>query len=376
LRYDVVIRPGAVHAAIWERLLPAGVDAHALVTGGALSSVRSRLKASSLLYEHVLIESGQMSIQAGPTGSQRWQYQTRPDLPAVWQTPRARNRGQSAPFSVAMAREATPGVSAAGPYHQVLHSETSICWMPTFEPFQSELPARCDWISFGAPGPVASQFERLRDQWKRRDDSNGALQRLVPESFVRSQLTDHVSQDLMVGAAGRWDISLDQLHGRVIGARMAGDANLETHGIALPIIVPRVGDLGWDDVKRIRKLKAIGNLREVLREVEAEAFQVAAAGRDLESAMRAVYLKKLSGACRDVEGIRSIASMALAELVVGAGSGYITGLTLLGPLVGPLAGAGATAAVMTGLHARRIVRGRRQRAWIGVMDAISEAAPL
>ena len=34
--------------------------------------------------------------------------------------------------------------------------------------------------------------------------------------------------------------------------------------------------------------------------------------------------------------------MALAELVVGSGSAYIfAGLTLLGPIVGPLAGAGA-----------------------------------
>jgi hypothetical protein len=59
------------------------------------------------------------------------------------------------------------------------------------------------------------------------------------------------------------------------------------------------------------------------------------------------------------------------ELLVGSAAGYaLTGLALLGPL----AGAGATAAIMTGWHVHRIIRERRQRAWIGVMDTISEAA--
>ncbi len=258
----------------------------------------------------------------------------------------------------------------------MLNSATSICWMPTFEPFLEELPKGCDWVTFGLPGPVAPEFDKLADRWKRLDDKNQALLRLVPENFVRSRLIDHVSKDLVTGTAGQWDVSVDRYHGRVIGARLAGDATVKATGFALPILVPRVGDLEWDDVKRIRKLKAMTRLREVLREVEAEAYEVAASGRDLEAAMHTAYVKKVANASKGVEGIRSIGSMALAELVVGSGSAYaIAGLTLLGPIVGPLAGAGATAVTMTGLHVHKIVRERRQRAWIGVMDAIAEAAP-
>ena len=45
--------------------------------------------------------------------------------------------------------------------------------------------------------------------------------------------------------------------------------------------------------------------------------------------------------------------MGIAELVVGVGAGYATtGLALLGPV----AGVGATAVVMTGWHVRQIVR--------------------
>jgi hypothetical protein len=183
---------------------------------------------------------------------------------------------------------------------------------------------------------------------------------------------DHVSRDLATGAAGGWDVSIDRLHGKVIGARFAGDATVKTKGLALPIIVPHVGGLDWETVAKVRRMKEIDRLRGVLREVEAEAFEVASSGGDLEAAMRKAYLNKLSAASSAVHGISSTAKLALTELVVGAGAGYaMTGLTLLGPL----AGSGITATFMTGLHVRKIVRERRQRAWIGVMDAISQAAP-
>ena len=180
-----------------------------------------------------------------------------------------------------------------------------------------------------------------------------------------------MSHDLAVGASGGWDVSVDRFHGRVISARFAGDATIQTQGLALPILVPRVGDLDWSDIARIRKLKAIKRLREVLREVEAEAFDVARSGRDLEAAMHRAYTSKVADASDKVQGLRSAGAMGVAELVVGAGAGYATtGLALLGPV----AGAGMTAIVMTGWHVRRIVRERRQRAWIGVMDTIADTS--
>ena len=276
------------------------------------------------------------------------------------------------PFSLSMARETTPGVPAPGPYTQVIHSDTSICWLPTFEPFRYELTEKCDWIVFGNPSDIAPEFKQLADRWTRSDDQNRALNRLVPENFVRSRVLDHVSEDLAAGASGGWDVSVDQMHGRVINARFAGDATVQTHGVALPIVIPHVGDLSWDDVAKIRRLRAIERFREVLREVETEAFEVAGSGGDLEDAMHNIFLKKVTSASCAVHGVRSAGSLALAELIVGAGAGYATtGLALLGPV----AGAGITATVMTGLHVRRIVHERRQRAWLGVMDAITNAVP-
>ena len=349
---------------------PLASNAHSLVTGSPVGSVRSRMKVSSLLYDQVYLEAGSMSIRAGPHGASSWRHGHDPDRHYAWQTPKGRKLGQDAPISVVIARETTPGVPAPGPYHQVSHSETSISWLPTLEPFMYELPSHCDWIVLGHPGDVAGDFKKLEAGWKRGDEANGALARLVPEQLVRSRLVDSVSHDLAVGASGGWDVSVDRLHGRVIGARFAGDAAVQTHGLALPILVPRVGDLDWTDVARIRKLKSIERLRSVLREVEAEALDIARSGGDLESAMHRAYTSKVADASGKVHGIRSACAMGVAELVVGAGAGYATtGLALLGPL----AGAGVAATLQTGWHVRRIVRERRQRAWIGVMDAIASA---
>jgi len=206
------------------------------------------MKVSSLLYENVLLEGGSMSIQAGPHGATSWRHGDRHDRPVAWQTPKGRKVGQDAPISLAIARETRRGVPSPGPYHQVVHSETSICWLPTLEPFVQELPSSCDWIVLGYPSEMASEFKKVEDRWKRRDDANGALARLVPEQFVRSRLVDSVSHDLAVGASGGWDVSVDRFHGRVIGARFAGDATIQTRGFALPILVPRVGDLDWADI--------------------------------------------------------------------------------------------------------------------------------
>lgn len=346
---------------------PLASNAHALLAGGAVSSVRARLKMASLLYRRVLLEGGSMTIQAGPTGTFVARQGICSGTAPAWQTSWDRSRGQQTPFAVSVAREATPGVLAHGPYSTVVQSETSILWQPTFEPFMEELPSGCDWVALDHPNEPAPEFRRLQDQWRRVDDGNGALQRLVPEQFVRGRLVQHIDDDLTIGMAGGWDVSVDQFHGRVIGARFASDGPFIGRGWALPILVPRVGDLSWGDVAYIRHLRPIARLREVLREVEAEAYEVVRSGGDLEAALHSTYTRKVAHASEEVDGIRSVAATAVLELLVGAGASYaVTGLSLLGPLAG--------AVIMTGWHVGRIVRERRQRAWIGVMDAISRAA--
>jgi hypothetical protein len=93
------------------------------------------MKVSSLLYDEVLLEAGSMRIQAGPSGATAFRLRGSTDRAVPWQTPGGRSREQGSSFSLTMAAETTPGVPSAGPYREILHSETSISWQPTLEPF-------------------------------------------------------------------------------------------------------------------------------------------------------------------------------------------------------------------------------------------------
>jgi hypothetical protein len=142
---------------------PLASNAHALVSGSAVNSVRSRLKVSSLFYNQVLVEAGQMSIQAGPHGASAWRHGHDPESETKWQTPSGRKRAQEVPFSLSMAEETEYGVPAPGPYRHVFASQTSIDWRPTLEPFQKELPPDCDWVIFGRPNPMLPESKELAD---------------------------------------------------------------------------------------------------------------------------------------------------------------------------------------------------------------------
>ena len=278
---------------------------------------------------------------------------------------------KSAPFSLAMGKESTPGVPSVGPYQTILQSDTSISWEPTFEPFLGELPDRCDWIVFGKPTDLSANLEKIERQWRQVDEASPALTRLLPESFVRSRVLADVCHDLATGASGRWDVSLDRLHGEIVRARFATDGPFEGRSFALPVLVPRVADLSWEDVSEIRRHRSIARLRDVLCEVEAEALEIAGTGGDLERALHLAYRNKVAQASEPVRLIRSTAATAAGELIVGATAGYLTmGLSLMGPI----AGAAIAGTAMTALHVRDRVRERRASSWIGVMGTIEDAA--
>jgi hypothetical protein len=174
-----------------------------------------------------------------------------------------------------------------------------------------------------------------------------------------------------LGAAGGWDVSVDRFHGGVIGARFAGAATVKPQGFALPILIPKVDQLPWDAIVRIRRMKEVERFRNVLREIETEAFEVAATRGDLETAVRRAYETKMRTSLEQLEGIGSSVTYGFAHLLVGSAAGYLT--MALPVLVAPPVGAAIGAGAMVTWHVTKLVRGRRQQAWLGVKDAIVTA---
>lgn len=239
------------------------------------------------------------------------------------------------------------------------------------EPFKPELPPNCDWIIYDIPIEAEPEFDRFYEQLSCIDKKNSALKRLVPDRWLRSALVDEVNGDLAMGLAGGFDIGIDRFHGEVVSARFSRDAAVQPSGFALPILVPTVGNLGWNDVATIRRMPAVERLRRVLEEVELEVADVLANGDDIESTVRSVYEGKLQAVASDVKGLGGSLTHGLAELVVGTAAGYGTvALGLLGPATAGVLGA----TVMTAMHIREVRRRRRTVAWLGVMNALSEVS--
>jgi hypothetical protein len=249
---------------------------------------------------------------------------------------------------------------------QAEHADTAMFWLPTFEPFKREFTRDCDWIHF-EPLPV----EPSELEFPTLDRDNPALQRMVPSANVRSSIIESIEIDIVCAAAIGCDVSMDRLHGEVITARFEKDALVSMPGMALPILVPKVGQLAWDDVGRIRSHRALSYPRAVLREVEAEAFGLAVDNIAIDDAIRVVYSKKMRSAAEEVDSIVATGRHAFIDLVVGSAAGYAT--VGLSSTVAPVAGAAIAASFTTGLQVRRFVRRRRERAWVAVMDSIAAA---
>ncbi len=109
--------------------------------------------------------------------------------------------------------------------HTVIASETSISWNATLEPFAAELPGDCDWIEFVMSVDPTDDAENLAKNWTWDDDRNLALERAIPERFVRSTVIKHANRDLALAATTGVTASIDALHLQVVQQRFRDDSN-------------------------------------------------------------------------------------------------------------------------------------------------------
>ena len=347
-------------------LVPLRSNASALLTGKPVESVRRRLKFASLYFNHVFLEGGVFRMSAGPGGSWGVTEPPKDGETLRWQTPAQRGAEQRRPFTVSIGPESSPGV-LSGQMQTAIHSDATISWTATLQPFAAELPAEIDWISFTPTRDPVDEIARATDRWRWADERNDALQFAIPERFVRDAVIKNANRDLGFGTEFGISVSADPLHARVLVQRFRDDDGWKLRGFAVPILIPDVGDWPWEAVVALRRDKHMARFRTILREVEQEATDEALDG-DIENAVQRAYRRHLTEAQGAIDDIGSVAHTTLQGFVIGGVTGFATA-GLLGPL-GIVAGAAIGTIPGTILNVCDVIQRRRDRGWVTLQQRI------
>jgi len=201
-------------------------------------------------------------------------------------------------------------------------------------------------------------------------EHNAALERAIPERFLRGAMIKNTNHDLVIATAGQIAATVDTFHAQVAAQRFNDDESWRLRGYAVPIIFPNVGDLPWEAIADFRRDRGMARFREVLREVEQQATAEAADG-DIEAAANRVYRQRLVEASEGIDTLGTISHKTLTGFVIGGVVGFVTS-GIIGPL-GIVAGAAIGVVPGTVLDVRNMIRQRRARGWVSLSNWIDQS---
>lgn len=341
-------------------LFPLRSNAYSLVAGAGVESVRRRLKIAALMFDRLILEAGQVTIGAGPTGNVEF---PRLSSPARWQA--ASDRKQGTPLTLAIGSNDSPRE-----YRTALHIECSLLWQPTFDPFADELPGSAiDWLSFGEAKPEKlPALKRIAAIGARADQSSDAFRERFSDGMARAMVATNMNRDLVLAAAEGCAISVDPLHRRLIDARaLAGTVRPAFGPAALKILYPRVERLAWTDIVAIREHKDVEYLRAALREIEHESTLVASSAAGFTADVRERFDAALAAANLR---LRSSTLKKFAFGLIGLVAGEIATFLSTGvPLVGGVVG------FATGLGAEEATDAVKRPRWLAAHEALRGVLP-
>lgn len=330
-------------------LFPLRSNASGLLQGASIQRVRGRLKFAALLYEDVLVESGCLMIFVGRESSVVLPLKSSAPHNSTWQTPRERRASRGSQIIL----EAPNGP-------RLESSAAIVAWQPTFEPLRSELPANASsWLHFVEPDsphkPVFTEVFRGFKWWP--EDVDGELQRKLPDDYVRRVVIQHAQADLAAASTHAAAVSADPLHSLVIEAGVSvEEGRPDASAMVLPILVPDVASLGWHELSELRRHRNLVELRQIWTEVGAEALdKVQVAGGSIETRVHQVYASKLHRANESVMSNKGGLRATLVGLVVGeiAGLGITAAVGMPIPVVGGALGSSASLVVERVTAARK-----------------------
>lgn len=296
---------------------PLRANASSLLAGSPANGVRRRMKIAALLYDHLIVDDGSWHGVSGPEGSMPWRFPpgALEGGPEGFQTAMQRSRAGRSNFWYRIAPTGSTGPGFT------LRSPTTINWRATFEPIKKELAAPLPWLDFVVVD-VLPEHKPIIRAMVRQDVHDGLLQRTIGDQFSRKLIIESAAHSLVLGSAMGSTVSVDQMHARVLQARIdRGDAAPVFGARAVEVLFPDVMRLSWKDLDAARVLPGLPDLRQVLAEIETTARAGLSAEDALDAAIQDQYRYRLESA---VERFRPSVHGAVVPTVIGSVIGMLT----------------------------------------------------
>lgn len=305
-------------------LFPLRSNSKSLLAGAPVASTIRRIKLASLLYDLVIIEDGYYELLAGEEYGRSELYPLGREPRTTWQTPRDRaaivERGLHPSYK-------PKGSPDGGPEHFSFSFEAEVAWQATFIPLKNDV-SRLPWVEF-------ADFTGARDKrhWTEFFTMDGfhydgsASLSAAAKHFVY----DHLRQDLATAAEIGAVLGADKFHsGAIPDLVRAGECEDIPSGEAvLEVVMPRVGDLAWNDLEVVRNMPGIRSYRAILNEIEEEARSNATSSLGFRQTIQEHYAAHLSAAASDLLGdwrsraARSVLTCSFGQVLAQVATGPV-----------------------------------------------------
>ena len=290
-----------------EIYFPLQSNAHSLLTGAPVESVRRRLKSGFLFYHEVYLEAGTTEIFAGPNGSVSSSHF---DERAVWQTPKSRAKAIGTAVWINIRPDGSPG-----PCRTVMHSPVSISWKATLLPFREEILG-IDGIAFVTPPQLPTELRTVAASRARDDERNDSLKDRLPVEFVRSQVIGAANNDLVVASFCGAAVSMDRLHAKVLGSRFADQSwTPDLRALIVPFLYPQLSRASWADLASLKSMASFQQWRSIVDTLNSEIAALASNGERIEEhVVRLRYEQMVRDAQRLFQLSKTVATMMLSVI--------------------------------------------------------------
>jgi hypothetical protein len=237
-------------------------NVHFFASHQGFAKLDARVKALSLLYDHVVLEDGVYEGSVGEAGSDGW---VMPLMSEEQLRPLRTRRGER--FAVRAWLEGSDTKSTV--FDTTLVRSFRAQFISIADQAASADP---DWLSlegFDSLDSDVREADRLRGSWEWEDRE--ILDELLVDlpRFLKGAIVRHLYTDLARAYVLGIDASPDGEHSRLLNMKVSDQSIAAmSGGRTLRLAVPDIRNATWEDVAELRKDPGLKNLRAKLQEID------------------------------------------------------------------------------------------------------------